>query len=187
MEFGGTPLEAVIRAIAQDRFAVCDQIREEVVRVLTRKFGWEAERVRADLAFYWLDALPVELKGTVTGICRDPKDETDSRMRRTRGGRVHRHRRPRPAVACFLPWDSHYNGPRVRRSQISASSRSIAGAHRFPVRSAIDSAVPLSRRTAPSFARLIPAPGALFAWPTPWRVRCRLKRASLAISAVSPG
>jgi len=75
MEFGGTPLEAVIRAIAQDRFAVCDQIEEEVVRVLTRKFGWEAERVRADLVFYWVDALTVELKGTVTGICRDPKDE----------------------------------------------------------------------------------------------------------------
>lgn len=75
MEFGGAPLKAVIRAIAQDRFAVCDQIEEEVVRVLTRKFGWEAERVRADLAFYWLDALRVELEGTVTGICRDPKDE----------------------------------------------------------------------------------------------------------------
>jgi putative PIN family toxin of toxin-antitoxin system len=75
MEFGGTPLEAVIRAIAQDRFAVCDQIEEEVVRVLTRKFGWAAERVRADLAFYWLDALRVELQGTVTGACRDPKDE----------------------------------------------------------------------------------------------------------------
>ena len=75
MEFGGTPLEAVTRAIAQDRFAVCEQIEEEVVRVLTCKFGWEAKRVRADLAFYWLEALRVELKGTVTGICRDPKDE----------------------------------------------------------------------------------------------------------------
>ena len=75
MEFGGTPLEAVIRAIAEDQCAVCNQIEEEVVRVLTRKFGWEAERVRADLAFYWLDALRVELQGTVTGICRDPKDE----------------------------------------------------------------------------------------------------------------
>jgi putative PIN family toxin of toxin-antitoxin system len=75
MEFGGTPLEAVIRAIAQDRFAVCDQMEEEVVRVLTRKFGWEAQRVQADLAFYWLEALHVELKGTVTGVCRDPKDE----------------------------------------------------------------------------------------------------------------
>lgn len=49
MEFGGT-LEAVVRAIAQDRFAVCDQIEEEVVRVLTRKFGWDVERVRSDLA-----------------------------------------------------------------------------------------------------------------------------------------
>ena len=75
MEFGGAPLEAVIRAIVQDRFAVCEQIEEEVVRVLTSKFGWEAERVRADLASYWLDALLVELKGTVTGVCRDPKDE----------------------------------------------------------------------------------------------------------------
>lgn len=73
MEFGGTPLEAVIRAIAQDRFAVCDQIEEEVVRVLTRKFGWEPKRVRADLASYWLDALAVELKGTVTGISPIPK------------------------------------------------------------------------------------------------------------------
>lgn len=75
MEFGGTPLEAVTRAIAQDRFAICEQIEEEVVQVLTRKFGWEAERVRADLAFYWLDALRVKLEGTVIGICRDPKDE----------------------------------------------------------------------------------------------------------------
>lgn len=75
MEFGGTPLEAVIRAIAQDRFAVCDQIEEEVVRVLTSKFGWEDERVHVDLAFYWQEALRVEVEGTVTGICRDPKDE----------------------------------------------------------------------------------------------------------------
>jgi hypothetical protein len=37
MQFGGTPLEAVVEAIAQDRFAVCDQIEEEIVRVLTRR------------------------------------------------------------------------------------------------------------------------------------------------------
>jgi predicted nucleic acid-binding protein len=43
--------------------------------VLTLKFGWETERVRADLAFYWLDAVHVELEGALTGICRDPKDE----------------------------------------------------------------------------------------------------------------
>ncbi len=75
MQFGGTPLEAVAKAIAEDRFAVCDDIEEEVVRVLTRKFGWETKRVRADLAFYWLDALRVRLEGTISGICRDPKDE----------------------------------------------------------------------------------------------------------------
>ena len=75
MEFGGTPLEAVIKATAQDRFAVCNQIEDEVVRILSRKFGWEAELVRSDLAFYWMDALRVELEGTVSGVCRDPKDE----------------------------------------------------------------------------------------------------------------
>jgi hypothetical protein len=37
MEFGGAPLEAVVRA--DDRFAVCAEIEEEVVRVLIRKFG----------------------------------------------------------------------------------------------------------------------------------------------------
>jgi predicted nuclease of predicted toxin-antitoxin system len=101
--------------------------------------------VRADLAFYWLDALPVELKGTVTGICRDPKDEPILECAE------------RAEAECIVTGDhdllslASYRGiriigPRVRRSQISASSRSIAGAHRFPVRSAIDSAVPLSRR-----------------------------------------
>lgn len=65
MEFGGTPLEAVVTAFAQDRFAVCDQIDPQV------RLGGGG----ADLAFYWLDALRVELRGTVTGFCRHPKDE----------------------------------------------------------------------------------------------------------------
>jgi hypothetical protein len=114
MEFGGTPLEAVIKAIAQDRFAVCDQIEEEVVRILTRKFGWQEELVRADLAFYWLDVLRVELERAVTGICRDPKKRTYSRMRPTRGGRVHNRRRQRPAVTRFLRRDSRQDGPKLR-------------------------------------------------------------------------
>ena len=93
------------------------------MRVLTRKFGWEAERVRADLAFYWLDALRVELEGTVTGVCRDPKDEPILECAERAEGRAHRHRRPRPAFARFLPWNSHHDGPRLRRSA-SALTRS---------------------------------------------------------------
>jgi predicted nucleic acid-binding protein len=50
-------------------------IWKEVVRILARKFGWEAELVRADLAFYWQNALRVELQCGVAGACRDPKDE----------------------------------------------------------------------------------------------------------------
>jgi predicted nucleic acid-binding protein len=43
--------------------------------VLAHKFEWEAEGARADLSFYWQDALRVEFEGTVAGVCRDPKDE----------------------------------------------------------------------------------------------------------------
>ena len=75
MQFGGIPLEAVVRATAVDRFAVCTYIEEEIVRILTRKFAWELNRIVADLSFYWADAIHVELQGTITGPCRDPNDE----------------------------------------------------------------------------------------------------------------
>lgn len=68
MQFGGIPLEAVVRATAVDRFAVCTYIEEEIVRILTRKFGWELNRIVADLSFYWADAIHVELQGTITGV-----------------------------------------------------------------------------------------------------------------------
>ena len=48
MEFGGIPLEAVTRAIAHDRFAVCDQIEQEVVRVLTRKRVLQAGQIAGE-------------------------------------------------------------------------------------------------------------------------------------------
>lgn len=75
MQFGGTPLRAVVKAIAEDRLATCAQIEEEVVAVLTLKFSWERGRVRDDLAFYWRDAFWAEPKGTSEGLCRDPDDE----------------------------------------------------------------------------------------------------------------
>lgn len=73
MEFGGTPLEAVVRAIAQDRFAVCDQIEEEVVRVLTSKFGWEDERVHVDLAFIGRRPCVWRSKGPLPASAAIPK------------------------------------------------------------------------------------------------------------------
>jgi hypothetical protein len=39
MQFGGTPLEAVVEAISRDRIAVCDLLRLRVVRVRGRKKG----------------------------------------------------------------------------------------------------------------------------------------------------
>jgi hypothetical protein len=73
--FGGAPLEAVIRAIARERFALCDQVEEEAVRVLNRRFGRKQSGFAPTWPFTWLDALRVELEGTVTGICPDPGDK----------------------------------------------------------------------------------------------------------------
>jgi uncharacterized protein len=75
MQFRGTPFEAVLKGIADDRIVVCRTIEDEIVRVLTQKFEWEQDRVYADLRFYWKEAIEVQVEGKIRGICRDPKDE----------------------------------------------------------------------------------------------------------------
>ena len=47
-QFRGTSFEAVLKGIAEDRIAVCRTIKDEIVRVLSRKFEWEPDRVYAD-------------------------------------------------------------------------------------------------------------------------------------------
>ena len=74
-QFGGTPLLALDEAFVSDHIVICREIVLEISRVLVRKFGWSASDVNAALETYLADAKHVELKGTLRGICRDPKDD----------------------------------------------------------------------------------------------------------------
>jgi putative PIN family toxin of toxin-antitoxin system len=75
LQFGGTPLAALERALTQDRVAICDQIEEEVREVLWKKFGWEVSRIEESFRTYLQDAIRVAVPGTLHGACRDAKDD----------------------------------------------------------------------------------------------------------------
>jgi putative PIN family toxin of toxin-antitoxin system len=75
MHFGGTPLRALERALAVDQLAYCDEIRTEVIRVLTDKLGWEKTRATTSLRLYLRGALRTMVKGELHGVCRDPNDD----------------------------------------------------------------------------------------------------------------
>lgn len=72
--FGGTPQFAVFKALTIDSFVVCDQIKEEINRVLVEKLDWESQRAEESLSFYFQDAIWVPVLGNLHGVCRDPKD-----------------------------------------------------------------------------------------------------------------
>ena len=75
LQFGGTPRAALEKALIEDRVAICDQIEEEVVQVLLRKFAWEMRRIRESLGMLLQDAVRVAVLGTLQGACRDAKDD----------------------------------------------------------------------------------------------------------------
>jgi putative PIN family toxin of toxin-antitoxin system len=69
-----TPLQALIRAAASDRIAMCDEIRAEIVYVLTTKFRWETARTNLILDEWLERSLSVVITGSVRA-CRDPDDD----------------------------------------------------------------------------------------------------------------
>ncbi len=75
IRFGGVPQDAIIRALQHDRIAICAEIEEEVIRNMRRKFGFPEIDVRSEMAVFLANSIRVELKRTLTGICRDPKDD----------------------------------------------------------------------------------------------------------------
>jgi putative PIN family toxin of toxin-antitoxin system len=70
----GIPTQALEKAISQDIIATCPEIEDEIHRVLTEKFSWESNRVRAALKAVLTRTVRVQLRGTVKA-CRDPKDD----------------------------------------------------------------------------------------------------------------
>lgn len=70
----GIPTQALEKAMTVDLIATCDEIEEEIFRVLTEKFVWDRNRARLAIETVLTRSLQVKLKGNVKK-CRDPHDD----------------------------------------------------------------------------------------------------------------
>jgi len=52
----------------------CDEIEDEVCRILTEKFGWQPAAVQYRLDFFLTRSVRVTLNGNIN-VCRDPNDD----------------------------------------------------------------------------------------------------------------
>ena len=77
LQFGGTPGRAIDQALIRDQLAISEFIRNEVVRVLTRKFARDPSELNVRLNELLVHALLIGVTGEVSGICRDPKDDAN--------------------------------------------------------------------------------------------------------------
>ena len=75
MKFGGTPAAALEKALTQHRVAICTQVIAEVEQVLTVKFAWQLQVIQDRFKAYLPNAIWIAVPGTLTGVCRDPKDD----------------------------------------------------------------------------------------------------------------
>ncbi|HZB88621.1 MAG TPA: putative toxin-antitoxin system toxin component, PIN family [Terracidiphilus sp.] len=77
MQFGhrrSAPVLAIEAALSYDTIAICDQIEEEIFRILTLKFQWEPAQVKLRLGFLLHRAIYVRVPGKLR-VCRDPNDD----------------------------------------------------------------------------------------------------------------
>jgi putative PIN family toxin of toxin-antitoxin system len=75
IQFRGLPLEALRYSISRDTLLTCFELEDEIVRVLSQKFGHPESNVRAQLQVMLENAVRVSISGSVSGICRDPNDD----------------------------------------------------------------------------------------------------------------
>ena len=75
VHFRGLPLKALRHAISHDTPLTCLELEDEIVSVLSQKFGHREPSVRAHLKIMLENAIQVTIPGSVSGICRDPKDD----------------------------------------------------------------------------------------------------------------
>jgi putative PIN family toxin of toxin-antitoxin system len=75
LQFGGSPLHALDYALDEHVIALCPAILYEVRTALSEKFQWSAARIRNLDASYFANAVEVDVRGRLRGICRDPKDD----------------------------------------------------------------------------------------------------------------
>jgi putative PIN family toxin of toxin-antitoxin system len=70
----GTPRLVIEKAVRECIVAICRPIEDEILRILTEKFGWKAADVDAAVEA----VLPFPLQTNISGslrVCRDPNDD----------------------------------------------------------------------------------------------------------------
>jgi len=70
----GIPRQAIRKAAFEHSIAICKPIEDEILRILTERFGWTAAAVTSAMA----DILPFPLLMKISGslrVCRDPSDD----------------------------------------------------------------------------------------------------------------
>ena len=75
LEFGGIPADALVKARTLDQLIFCMEIENEIIDTLQGKFGRVPERSRALIEPFLLSSRLVVVKGQLSGVCRDPKDD----------------------------------------------------------------------------------------------------------------
>jgi putative PIN family toxin of toxin-antitoxin system len=75
IQFRGLPLQALRHALSRETPLTCIELENEIVRILGWKFGHRESRVRAQLQVMLENAISVNITGSVSGVCRDPKDD----------------------------------------------------------------------------------------------------------------
>lgn len=68
------PILALELARNRHIIATCDEIEQEILRILTAKFDWQPTSVQYRLDFFLAKSVHVELKGNIH-VCRDPNDD----------------------------------------------------------------------------------------------------------------
>ena len=68
------PILALERVRNRHIIATCNEIEEEISRILTEKFGWGRSAAQYRLDFFLAKSIHVTLSGAVH-VCRDPNDD----------------------------------------------------------------------------------------------------------------
>jgi len=70
----GTPTRVLAKAMSEDVIVSCDEIEQEILRILGEKFPWPQARARLAVDTILMRSIRVELSGTLRK-CRDPHDD----------------------------------------------------------------------------------------------------------------
>jgi putative PIN family toxin of toxin-antitoxin system len=70
----GVPTQALLKASRHDVIATCDEIENEILRILTEKFNSSQQRANEVLFAMLARSVRVSLRGDIK-VCRDPADD----------------------------------------------------------------------------------------------------------------